>query len=94
MDIQFTADIFKEGARYVAHSPELDLSSCAGTETRARENLIEAVRLFLEEADKMGTIEQILQESGYTRRDGAWQAPRLISRQRASVALPLAHAGT
>ena len=94
MDIQFTSDIFKEGAQYVAHSPELDLSSCAGTETKARENLIEAARLFLEEADKMGTLEQILQESGYVRRGGAWQAPRLISRQRASVALPLVHAKT
>ncbi len=80
MDIQFTTDIFKEGAQYGAHTPELDLSSCARTETKARDNLIEAVRLFLEEAGKMGTLEQLLQESGYVRRgNGAWQAPQLAS---------------
>ena len=75
MDIQFTTDIFKEGAQYVGHTPELDLSSCARTETKARDNLIEAVRLFLEEAGKMGTLEQLLQESGYIRGgSGAWRA--------------------
>ena len=80
MDIQFTTDIFKEGAQYVAYAPELDLSSCARTETKARDNLIEAVRLFLEEAGKMGTLEQLLEESGYVRRgNGAWQAPQLAS---------------
>jgi len=95
MDIQFTTDIFKEGAQYVAHTPELDLSSCARTETKARDNLIEAVRLFLEEAGKMGTLEQLLQESGYVRHgSGAWQAPQLVSRQSASVPLPLVHAKT
>ena len=95
MDIQFTTDLFKEGTQYVAHTPELDLSSCARTETKARENLIEAVRLFLEEAGNMGTLEQLLQESGYVRRKGgAWQARQLVSRQRASVPLPLVHAKT
>ena len=94
MDIQFTTDIFKEGAQYVAYTPELDLSSCASTEKKARENLIEATRIFLEEAGKMGTLEQILEESGYLRKGGAWQAPQLVSRQRASVPLPLVHAKT
>ena len=92
MDIEFTTNIFKESSQYVAYTPELDVSSCAHTERKARENLIEAVRLFLEEADKMGTLTQILQESGYVRRKGAWHAPEFISRQRATVALPLVHA--
>jgi hypothetical protein len=68
MDIHFTTEIFKEGEQYVAHSRELDLSSCAPTETKARDNLIEAVRLFLAEAGKMGTLEQLLQEPGYVDR--------------------------
>jgi hypothetical protein len=60
LDIRFTVQIFKEGRLYVAYTPELDVSSCGGTETKAKVNLIEAVRLFLEEADKMGTLRQIL----------------------------------
>jgi predicted RNase H-like HicB family nuclease len=63
MDIHFTAQIFKEARQYVAYSPELDVSSCGGSESKARQNLLEAVRLFLEEAGKAGTLEQVLEES-------------------------------
>jgi len=65
MDIQFTTQIVKEGRTYIAYSPELDLSSCGGRKERALANLKTAVRLFLEEAGKMGTLDQILQEAGY-----------------------------
>ena len=65
MEIQFTTRIFKEGRSFVAHALELDVSSCGGSEVRALRNLKEAVRLFLEEAERMGTIQQILKEAGY-----------------------------
>ncbi len=44
MDIQFTVQIFKEGRMYVAYTPELDVSSCGGTQAKAKSNLLEAVR--------------------------------------------------
>jgi hypothetical protein len=50
----------------------------------------EAVRLFLEEAEKMGTLERILEESGYGKRKQKVARPKLISVQR--VTLPLTHA--
>jgi len=65
MKIQFTIQIFKEGKLYVAYAPELDLSSCGGTVAKARKNLLEAARLFLEEADRMGTLKQILEEADF-----------------------------
>lgn len=71
MEIEFTTQVFKEGRTYVAYTPELDVSSCGRTEDKARLNLIEAVRLFLEEAGNMGTIDQILEEAGYVRRRGS-----------------------
>ena len=63
LDIRFTTQIFKEGRSFVAHTPELDVSSCGGTKDKAAKNLKEAVRMFLEEAAKMGTLDQILQEA-------------------------------
>ena len=42
---------------------ELDVSSCGGTKERALKNLKDAVRLFLEEAEKMGSLKQILREA-------------------------------
>jgi predicted RNase H-like HicB family nuclease len=94
MEIAFTTQVFKEGKTYVAYTPELDVSSCGRTEEKARRNLIEAVRLFLEEAGNMGTLDQILEEAGYVKRRRSIEAPKLISVERATIALPLAHAKT
>ncbi len=91
MEIQLTTRIFKEGRTYVAHALELDVSSCAGSKERALRNLKEAARLFLEEAGKMGTLEQILEEAGYSRTKRKVASPKFISVQRVSLPLPLAH---
>jgi hypothetical protein len=48
----------------VAHALESGVSSCRGSKEKALKNRKEAVRLFLEEADKMGTLEQLREESG------------------------------
>jgi predicted RNase H-like HicB family nuclease len=90
MDIEFTTQIFKEGRTFVAHTWELDLSSCGGTKEKALRNLKEAVRLFLEEAEKMGTLGQILDVAGNSRRKRGLAGPKLISTQRVSMPLPLA----
>jgi predicted RNase H-like HicB family nuclease len=92
MEIQFTTRIFKEGRTYVAHAFELDVSSCGGTKDKALKNLKEAVRLFLEEAEKMGTLDQILEEAGYGKRKQKIVSPKFISVQRVTLPLPLTHA--
>ena len=91
MEIQFTTQIFKEGRTFVAHTRELDLSSCGGTRQKALRNLKEAVRLFLEDAERMGTLQQIIEEAGYLKRRSKLQGPKLITTQRVSLPLPLQH---
>jgi predicted RNase H-like HicB family nuclease len=88
MEIQFTTRIFKEGKTFVAHAQELDVSSCGRTKEKAFANLKEAVRLFLEEAEKMGTLETILAEAGYKRTKATLQVPKPISVQRVSLPVP------
>lgn len=84
--LEFDGIVFKEGNSFIAYSPKLDVSSCGYTIDEARKNLKVAVRLFLEEAEKMGTIEDILQESGYEKIDlGSWRTPRLIATELMSV---------
>jgi len=83
--IEFTSQVFKEGKMYVAHTPELDLSSCATTQTKAQKNLIEAVRLFLEEAEKKGSLHQILAEAGFVRRNNRLVGPRFVLTQRVTL---------
>ena len=94
MEIQFTTQIFKEGRSFVAHTRELDVSSCGGTQRSAVRNLKEAVRLFLEEAEKMGTLDRILEEAGYLKRNRKLQGPKFITTRRVSMLLPLEHAKT
>lgn len=91
MEIQFTTRIFKEGRSYVAHALELDVSSCGGSKQRALKNLKEAVRLFLEEAEKLGTLEQILEEAGYNKKNHRIASPNFISVQRVTLPLSLTH---
>jgi predicted RNase H-like HicB family nuclease len=84
--IEFDGLVFKEGETFIAYCPKLDVSSCGNTIDEARKNLKTAVRLFLEEADKMGTFEDILKESGYERIDvNRWMTPRLIATELMSV---------
>jgi predicted RNase H-like HicB family nuclease len=86
-DISFTVHIFKEGATYVAHAPELDVSSCGDTEEQARKNIRDAVRGFLETSAELGTLEEILLEAGYMRDGQAWRAPEFVSLGRYTLSL-------
>ncbi len=52
----------------MAYCPELDVSICGNSVEHAKEMLKTAVRLFLDEAEKMETIEDILEESRYKRK--------------------------
>jgi predicted RNase H-like HicB family nuclease len=88
VNIQFTAQIFKEGRAYVAHNTELDVSSCASTKEKALSNLKEAVHLFLEETEKMGTLTTILEEAGFIKRSAKkFEGPRFITTRQVSLSL-------
>jgi len=50
--VHFTAIIEREDTEYVALCPELDIASQGDTAEQARDNLTEAVELFLECADE------------------------------------------
>ena len=84
-DIAFTVHIFREADVYVAHVPELDVSTCGTTTDEARRNIQDAVRGFLETADEMGTLKDILEESGYRFENGHWHAPEFIALDHLSV---------
>ena len=84
--IDFDILVFKEDGTHVAYCPELDVSSCGNTVEHAKEMLKTAVRLFVEEAEKMGTLEDILVESRYKRdASGRWIPPKLIATEAISL---------
>jgi len=80
LQIEFDSIVFQEGKVYVAYSPKLDVSSCGSTVEEAKVNLKIAVRLFIEESEKLGTLQEILEEAGYESKDtGHWTAPRVVA---------------
>lgn len=87
-DISYTVHTFKEGKTYVAYVPELDLSSCAATNDQARRNIRDAVQGFLETSAEMGTLGEILEESGYAQEGDSWRAPEFVSLDRLVASVP------
>ena len=85
-NIQFNSEIWQEGDKFVAYAPQLDISSCGETMERARANLSEAIGLFFEEAEKLGTLDNILKESGFVF-DRFWQAPEIIAYEKMKLAI-------
>jgi len=86
--LDFDMIVFRESKAYVAYCPELDLSSCGDSVDDARANLKTAVRLFIEETEKLGTLDQVLQEAGYiSDGKGGYIPPRVVATESATVAV-------
>ncbi len=84
--LDFDTFVFKEGNTYIAYCLELDLSSCGDNVEKAKQMLKTAVRLFLEEAENMGTLQDILEEANYIQdNNGKWIPPRLVATELVSL---------
>ena len=87
MQFNFRIEIFKEDDQFVAVAPELNVSSFGDTQQSAKESLKEAVELFLEECQRMGTLEQILTEAGFKLEEKFWQAPNPLVTERMALGI-------
>ncbi len=71
-NIEIKSEIFKEDNQYIAVCYELNVSSFGDTPEEAKKSLKEAVSLFLEECERMGTLDAVLEEAGYIKNDMGW----------------------
>ncbi|MBT9160895.1 MAG: type II toxin-antitoxin system HicB family antitoxin [Dehalococcoidia bacterium] len=74
--IIFRAEIFKESNLYVSICPELNVSSFGETVEEAKHSLYEAVEAFIEECQAMGTLEEVMSETGFIKELDAWTCRR------------------
>lgn len=88
-DISLLVHVWKEGGAYVAHAPELDVSSCGASADQARVRLREALGLFLEEAARRGTLRDILAETGFEKHGKTYRARRILAREKVTLAVPV-----
>jgi len=61
MKLKLTEELWKEGNMYVSYCPELDIASCGETVDQAKKNLKEVILINLEEGQKLGTLDSLLQ---------------------------------
>jgi predicted RNase H-like HicB family nuclease len=67
MKFSFESEIWEEEGQYVARANPFNVMTCARTKQEVQEALLEAVELFFETAQDMGTLEDILNlENGAT----------------------------
>ena len=65
----YRSEVFEEEDQYVAVCPELNVSTFGDSVEEARRSLREALDLFVEECEAMGTLRAVLQEAGFTQKN-------------------------
>ena len=85
INIEYTTQIWVEDGHFIAYAMPIDVISSGSTVEEAREALDEAVQLFLKTAADMGTLDEILQESGYELKREGWVSPAWVAIERHSL---------
>lgn len=62
--ITLRANFHQERNQWIGWCPDLDVTCQGATRDEAEENLREAVELFLETCQEMGSLEEVLREAG------------------------------
>ena len=71
--MEYRSEVFEQDGQYVAICPELNVSSFDDTPESAEASLQEALTAFLEGCEALGTLDEVLEESGFTKTDGTWR---------------------
>jgi predicted RNase H-like HicB family nuclease len=85
LTLEYRSKVFEQDGQYVAVCPELNVSSFDETPESAEASLEEAVAAFLEGCEMLGTLGEVLQESGFTKMDGTWRLRERLGSERVVV---------
>ena len=87
MEISVRLEIFKEGDVYVALAPDINVSSFGETMEYAKNSFKEALEAFMEECREMGTLEEVLEESGFTKVGNSWESRKPVAEEQLAIAV-------
>jgi predicted RNase H-like HicB family nuclease len=85
MELIYRSEVFQEGDQYVGLRPELGVSSDADTPQEAAASLQEAVEAFLEGCKLLGSMDEVLEESGFTIEGDTWHLRERLSEHATAV---------
>ncbi|PIZ71389.1 MAG: hypothetical protein COU83_03035 [Candidatus Portnoybacteria bacterium CG10_big_fil_rev_8_21_14_0_10_40_22] len=73
INFKIPVTIFKEGNIFVAYTPALDLSTSGRTFAQVKKRFSEAVAIFFEEVERMGTADEALTNLGWQKVKQEWR---------------------
>ncbi len=80
-NFSLSVSILKEGSRFIAYSPAIELSTSGKTHKEAKKRFKEASSLFFEEIMENGTLEDVLKDLGWKKERKQWNPPVVISQE-------------
>lgn len=85
LEVNLPVSFLKEGNKYVAYTPALDLSTCGNSYQQAKKRFAEVVDIFFAELIDNGTLEEVLSGLGWKKTQATWNPPVLISQELQAV---------
>ncbi len=77
LNFSLSVSIIKEENRFIAYSPAIDLKSYK----EAKQRFTEAVSVFFEELHEKGTMEEVLLDLGWKKKQKEWIPPVVVSHE-------------
>lgn len=90
--VKLPVSFLKEGNKFIAYTPALDISTCGDTFSQAKKRFEQLVRIFLKETIKMGTLEDVLRDCGWrkiTHPTHRWIPPIVIGQEEQAIQIPI-----
>ena len=84
-EVIYRTEVFREGEQYVGLCPELNVSSFGDTPEEAKHSLHEAVDAFFEGCNILGTLVEVLEESGFTKKGDVWRLRERATEEAAAI---------
>jgi hypothetical protein len=81
--------VLREGRRFIAYTPALDLSTSGKSYEEAKKRFQEIVRIFFEELLRRGTLSGVLRDLGWRRVRARWIPPAVVSQELESLQIPM-----
>lgn len=80
--------IIREGDKFIAYSPALDLSTCGNTYSQAKKRFDEIVNIFFEEIIKKRTCRKVLGDLGWQQEKRKLTPPVVVAQEYQTVSMP------
>jgi len=85
LEVNLPVSILREGKKFIAYTPALDLSTSGNSYKEAKKRFAEIVNIFFEELIKKGTLDEVLRDLGWKRVRTGWKPPVIISQESQTV---------